>query len=148
MFANLAHWHILQVGRAALRKLKWPLNIDPALGIHHSDSEGRLSISALAAHRNGEEFKQWVEEGQVRCKVLSQKIDVEEPSAAACISCARNKGHTRSMAEHEWTAISTLNGLVIPSNGELAEEVLYNRFLQRVCDVMGVDAVKTPLFRT
>ena len=54
--ANVNHCHGLQLGRAVLRRLKFKIEFDHALGLtglHTCDSDGRLSVSALAAHKNG-----------------------------------------------------------------------------------------------
>ena len=71
VFANIGHCHNLQTGRAAIRELKWDMKFNPKLGIDVCDAEGRLSISALAAHSSCKGFKDLIEECQVRCKVLS-----------------------------------------------------------------------------
>ena len=140
----------MQLGRAILRKLRFKIEFDPALGLtglRTCDADGRLSVSALAAHKNGRGIQEWLDEGFVKVTILSHMIDVEEPSAAACISASRNKGQVIALPEHEWTAISTLNGLMIPANGDKSQEVIYMEFIQRARDVLGVDAVEQPLFK-
>ena len=103
-----------------------------------------IAGTALAAHTNGEEFQVFIEEG-MHARILSWKIDVEEPHAASCISLSRNRGQAVAMAEHEWTALQQLNGLVIPATGEIA--VLYERFLSRARDILGFESVNHPLFK-
>ena len=71
-----------------------------------------------------------MEEG-MRVKVMSWKLDVEEPSAASAISYALSEGPSHEMGEHEWPAINELNGLAIPANGEVAEAVLYKDVAER-----------------
>ena len=45
------------------------------------------------------------------------------------------------MKEHEFTALSQLNGLVLLANGELGEQVLYDTLVARARDVLGIEAV-------
>ena len=79
-------------------------------------------------------------------KILPWKMDEDEPSAAAAISLARNKGQAAAMMEHEWTALSPLNGLVLPANAEVAERVLHDTLLSRARDVLGIETVDPPFF--
>ena len=121
-YANLAHCHLENVVRAVHRKLPWGHSMfPPQLGIRSCDSDGKLSIATLAAHPNFKELKEWMKVGFRSCKVVSARMDDEEPTAASAISAAQNKGQSVAMREHEWTALSTLNGLCIPSNGEYSE---------------------------
>ena len=63
-FANLAHCHVEQIGRAIIRKLKWGHDVfPPELGLKACDPNGNLSISALAAHPNLKELQAWLEVG-------------------------------------------------------------------------------------
>ena len=50
------------------------------------------------------------------------------------------------MQEHEWTALSTLNGLAIPNPTELNERFLYQQLYNRAVEVLGVATVECPLF--
>ena len=64
MFSNLAHGHLENMGRAIIRQLHWGHDVfPPELGIHACDASGNLSISALAAHHNLKELKEWRDEG-------------------------------------------------------------------------------------
>ena len=147
-FGNLSHCHMENVARAILRKLHWGTDVfSPDSGIRFCDIEGRLSLPALAANLNFSELGRFLETGFENCKVLSHKIDIEEPSAASAISAAANKGQDVAMQEHEWTAISTLNGLAIPANSNYSEAVVWSMFLDRATDVLGLEAVKHPLFK-
>ena len=74
-------------------------------------------------------------------------MDDEEPSAASAISAAANKGQHVALQEHEWTALSTLNGFCIPYNGEFSEDHLWQQFHDRAMDVLGVDGVQNSLFK-
>ena len=50
------------------------------------------------------------------------------------------------MQEHEWTALSTLNGLCSPANGELTERHIWSLYLERATQVLGSEAARLPLF--
>ena len=147
VFANLAHCHLLNMSRAAGRGLPWGEVFPSDTGIRSTDGSGNLSISAIAANKNLKELKEFIAEGFKGCKVLSHKMDDEEPSAASAISAAANKGQAVALQEHEWTALNTLNGMCIPSNGELSEQALYASFLERATDVLGVETVQHHLFK-
>jgi len=73
-------------------------------------------------------------------------MDEEEPTAAACISQARNKGQAVALETHEFTAISTLQGLMIPANGAMAQTLTYDAFLNKARDMLGVQIVDGPDF--
>ena len=73
-------------------------------------------------------------------------MDQEEPSAASVISAAANKGQQVALLEHEWTVLSTLNGLSIPANGEFSEKHIWDCFNERATKVLGVEAATRPLF--
>ena len=140
----MATWIILRGGIA--RELKWGHNMFPSqLGIHLLS--GKLSITALAVHPNFKGLKEWMDVGFRRCKVVSAQMDVEEPSAASAISSAANKGQSVAMREHEWTALSTINGLVIPINGKYSENAMWQALFERATDVFGVEAVQNESFK-
>ena len=50
--------------------------------IKFCDEQGRLSLTAVAATLNGKELLE-VSNENVECEVLSWKMDMEEPNAAA-----------------------------------------------------------------
>ena len=104
VFANLAHCHLLNMSRAAGRGLPWGEVFPPDLGIRSTDGSGNLSISALAAHHNLKELTEFIAEGFEGCKVLSHKMDDEEPSAASAISAVAKEWPAVALQEHEWIA--------------------------------------------
>ena len=72
LFANLNHCHALNTGRAVIRKLPWGHDVfPPELGLRACDADGNLSISALAAHPNMAEMKDWIVSGFQGCTVLT-----------------------------------------------------------------------------
>ena len=143
-YASLAHSHLLNASRAILRRLPWDVEFDSTLAISTCDAAGQLSVTALAAHPNGKEWKRFLDTGMT-FKVLSSAMDTEEPGAAAIISSARNKSHARSMQEHEWTALRLLNGIVIVDNSELATQELYRQYVLKVREALGSDAMERPI---
>ena len=87
-FNLLSHNHMALVLLAFISKSKWDLPTieQPNMGrtIEFCDDEGRLSLTAVAGTVNGKELLEVIAEG-VSCEVLSWKMDVEEPTAAAVI---------------------------------------------------------------
>ena len=71
------------------------------------DSDGRLSLTAVAATRNGKELADVMTE-RLQAEVLFYKMDVEEPNAAAIISEALNHPAQMAMRTTELTAVAVL----------------------------------------
>ena len=131
-YLGLSHNHMMMILRAFLTKSKWCLPPNPAKDIVYLDDKGRLSLSAVAASPNGKELAELVEEG-VPCEILSWKMDVEEPTAAAIISQALNKAHELALRTTELTAISLLNGEIIRQMGpDLSQRVAYKSVLEKL----------------
>ena len=143
-YASLAHSHLLNTSRAILRRLKWDVEFDQSLAMSVCDQAGLLSPNALAQHTNGKEWKRFLEAGMT-VKVLSSAIDIEEPTAAAIISSARNKSQGRAMQEHEWTALRLLNGSVIADNSDLASQEVYRQYTEKAREALGADAMDRPI---
>ena len=80
----LSHNHMMMVLRAFISRAPWAM---PDVDGKHKvcDSDGLLSLTAVAKSPNGKEFAEIVAEG-ILCEVLSWKMDVEEPKAALIIS--------------------------------------------------------------
>ena len=70
-------------------------------------SEGRLSATAVAASGNGKELGEMLLEG-IACEVLSYKMELEEPGAAAIISSAMNIPQQLGMHTTELSAVAVL----------------------------------------
>ena len=89
------------------------------------DSQGKLSLSAVAEHANGIELAQMVKEG-LEIEVLSHQMDIEEPSAASTISQALNVSQEVALRTSELTAVSVLKGEMIAQMGkDLSQDVAY-----------------------
>ena len=86
-YGTLSHSHMLLVLRAWITKAKWDIPENKLLQLVFCDAEGRLSLSAVAAHPHATDLLASVDLG-MDVEVLSHKMDIEEPSAAACISIA------------------------------------------------------------
>jgi len=108
----LTHNHIMLVIRAFMTQAKWDIKTDEAKDLTFCDDKGRLSLSAVAEHPNGKELADVVAEG-IDCEILSWHMDHEEPTAAALISQALNKGHELAMRTTELTAVAVLKGEII-----------------------------------
>ena len=104
----LSHNHMSLVILAFIAKAKWDMPIveqpNMKTTITFCDDQGRLSLAAVAATANGKELQEIVNEG-VDCEVLSWKMEVEEPTAAAVISGALNKCSDFAMRTTEWSAM-------------------------------------------
>ena len=50
------------------------------------------------------------------------------------------------MMQHEWAALSTLNGLVIPINAQYSENAVLQALFESATDVFGVEAVQNESF--
>ena len=85
----LAHNHMALVIKAFITKAKWDLEPVEQKKMNRTikfcDEQGRLCQTAVAATANGAELVHVINEG-VMCQVLSWKMEVEEPGAAAITS--------------------------------------------------------------
>ena len=50
------------------------------------------------------------------------------------------------MRQHEWAALSTLNGLVIPTKAQYSENAALQALFESATDVFGVEAVQNESF--
>lgn len=142
----LSHNHIMLVCRAFQAKAQWNLPAITEKKLVFCDGDGRLSITAVAAHANGVQFAQMMIDG-VMCEVLSFKIDIEEPGAAAIISLACNTGNAMAMRTTELTAMAELSGEVIRQNAEnnLGQEIRFAAVLQAVREKLETAAADPDL---
>ena len=112
---------------AWLTRAKWDIPYDAERGITYCDAEGRLSVTAVAAHDNEAELQQLMKEG-VEVEVHSWKMEVEEPNAASIICCALQKGSELALKTTELTALALLKGEIIRQMGkDLSQMVAYQR---------------------
>ena len=112
------------------------------------DDQGRLSLAAVAATAHGKELLEIVNEG-VDCEVLSWKMEVEEPTAAAVISGALNKCSDFAMRTTEWSALYTLKGGIIAASGKLGERVAFASLVEQThmeLDLAALDPDLDQLF--
>ena len=103
----LSHNHMMLVMRAFLTQAKWDLPADEGKNIIYCDSDGRLSLTAVAECTNGRELAEVIAEG-LQAEVLSWQMDVEEPTAASIISQAMNQPAQMAMRTTELTAVAVL----------------------------------------
>lgn len=136
----LSHNHMMLVLRAFLTKAKWDI-VDESLkakNITCCDSEGRLSVAAVAGSPNGKELAEVLAEGMY-CEVLSWKMDVECPDAASIISQSLNQPQQTAMRTTEVTALAVLNGEIIVQMGaDLSQNVAFQTVRDRVRDQLHV----------
>ena len=128
----LSHNHMALVILAFITNAKW--DMEPIeqkrqdRTIKLCDDQGRLSVTAVAATINGSQLAEVISEG-VDCEVLSWRMEVEEPGAAAVISAALNKCSDFAMRSTEWAALYTLRGEIIKEAGKLGERVAFKSVL-------------------
>jgi hypothetical protein len=128
----LSHNHIMLVLRAFLSQAKWDLPAVAEKNLTFCDSEGRLSITAVADSPNGKELAEVMQEG-IQAEVLSWKMDVEQPDAAAIISQAQNLPQDVGMRTTELTAVAVLKGEIIVQMGkDLSQRVAFQTVRDRV----------------
>ena len=129
----LSHNHMALVILAFITKAKWDLEpIEQKKWkrtIKFCDEQGRLCLTAVAATVNGKELVEVIKEG-VDCEVLSWKMELEEPGAAAVISAALNKCSDFAMRCTEWSALYTLRGGIIKASGALGQRVAFKSVLE------------------
>ena len=131
----LGNNHMMLTIRAFMTKAEWKLAPieQKFLGksIKACDENGKLCLTAVAATENGKELVQVINEG-LDVEVLSYKMQVEEPSAAAVISAALNKCSDFAMKTTEWAALNTLRGEIIKASGEFGQRVAFQSIVDRV----------------
>ena len=127
----LSHNHMMMVLRAFITRAPW--NMPDVDGKHQvCDSDGRLSVTAVAASPNGKEFAEVLAEGFM-CEILSWKMDVEEPKAALIISQAMNNPHQLAMHTSELTAIAVLKGeIIVQMSKDVSQRVAFETVRDRV----------------
>ena len=90
----LSHNHMMLVLRAFLTRAQW--DIPPDRGLTLCDSDGRLSVTAVAESINGKELAEVLAEG-LQVGLLSWQMDAEESTAVSIISQALNLPHQMGM---------------------------------------------------
>ena len=60
---------------------------------------------------------------------------------AIVISAARNKVTAAALTEHEWSTISSLCQVGLVADANLAVDLVYQQYLQRVRGILGEDVV-------
>ena len=136
-YSLLAHNHFMTICRALLAKQLWRLADITEMGIVFCDHAGRLSAAIFAQHSNGEQLQVIIQVGFL-CEVLSWKMDVEEPEAAAIISTAMNEASSASMRTTELQAIKVLKGEIIIQMGmDVSQKVCFQTVVDRVKKQLG-----------
>ena len=121
----LSHTHMMLVLRAFLTQAKWDIPPDTDRGLILCDSDGRLSVTAVAESINGKELAEVLAEG-LQVELLSWQMDAEEPTAASIISQALNLPHQLAMRTTELTAVANLKGEIIVQMGKhLSQRVAF-----------------------
>ena len=134
----LSHNHMALVCLAFMTRAKWDLEpveikkMDKTQKIiKFCDEQGMLSMDAVGATENGKELVDIIRDG-MDVEVLSWKMELEEPGAAAVISAALNKSAKFAMRTCEWSALYTLKGGIIKASANLAENVAWKTVLDSV----------------
>ena len=142
---TLSHSHLSLLLRAFMVRAQWNVPDDATNGITYCDSDGRLSITAVAAHPNCTEMADVLSEGLVM-EVLSWKMDVEEPTAASIISQALNRGAANALRTTELTAVAVLKGAIVAEmSKDVAQDVAYAT-VKEACRIELQEAVDDPDF--
>jgi hypothetical protein len=132
----LAHNTIMLVLRAWLTQAKWDIPFDEKRQITYCDDMGRLSVTAVAAHKNGKELEVALRDGFL-AEILSWKMDLEEPTAASTISQALNKGHELALRTTELTAVAVLKGEILLQSKNVSQKVLFQSVRDQVRRELG-----------
>ena len=133
----LAHNHVLTVCRAVVNKQLWRLDDIEDMKITFCDADGRLSLDLIASTANGVQLKAIIRDG-ILCKVLSYRMDIEEPAAAAIISTAVNELSRMAMHMTAIQAFKVLQGeIIVQMNKDKGQEVAFQTTLARVKNILG-----------
>ena len=136
-YSFLAHNHVLTICRAVITKQLWRLDDIQDMKITFCDEDGRLSLELIASAVNCVQLKAIIHEG-VLCKVLSYKMDLEEPGAAATISTAVNELNRMAMHTTEIQAFKVLQGeIILQMSKEVGQTVAFQTTLVRVKSILG-----------
>ena len=128
----LSHNHMMLVLRAFLTQAKWDIPAEVEKNIVFCDSDGRLSLTAVAASANGRQLAELIAEG-LEAEVLSWKMDVEEPTAASIISQAMNHPAEMAMRTTELTAVAVLKGeILVQMSKDVSQRVAFQTVRDRV----------------
>ena len=145
----LSHNTICLVLRAFLTQAPWKIKVvdkdkktEEGLSFPICDDKGRLSKTAVAEHKNGVELLLALNQGFC-AEILSWKMDVEEPTAAAIISTALNTSHQLAMRTTEIQAVQVLRGEIIAQGGAVAQSACFESVKAKVGQALG-DAAGDP----
>ena len=131
-YMMLSHNHMLLILRAFLGGARWDLPRDERRGITYCDDQGDLSRAAVAGNRNGGELAELCTEG-ITCEILSWKMDLEEPTAAAIISQALNKSSQLALRTTELTAVAVFKGeIIVQMSKNTSQRVAFETVRDRV----------------
>ena len=125
LYGTLSHSHMSLCLRAFKVGAKWVIGGEEELGCKICDSNGRLSLTAVADNANCLELIEIVNIGAL-FEVLSWKMDIEQPDAASIISHALNSAQEIAMQQTEQQALQVLNGMAIPWNANAAQAVAFS----------------------
>ena len=135
--AFLAHNHALTVCRAVIAKQQWRLEDIQDMKISFCDEGGRLSLELITSSVNGKQLGAIVRDGFL-CRVLSWKMDVEEPDAAATISTAFNEVGQAAMRTTELQAFQVLKGeIILQMSKDVGQAVAFETTVARVKSILG-----------
>ena len=133
----LAHNHLLTICRAILAKQLWRLAAIQDMKITFCDEDGRLSLDLIAGSVNCQQLPAIIRDG-VLCRVLSWKMDVEEPDAAATISTAFNELTQAAMRTTELQAFQVLKGeIIIQMSKDVGQTVAFQTTVEKVKSMLG-----------
>ena len=133
----LTHNHVLTICRAILARQLWRLADIQDMKITFCDKDGRLSLDRIAGSVNCQQLTPIIRDG-VLCKVLSWKMDVEEPDAAAIISTAFNELSQAAMRTTELQAFNVLKGgIIIQMSKDVGQAVAFQTTVDKVKSMLG-----------
>ena len=133
----LAHNHVLTICRAILARQLWRLADIQDMNIIFCDKDGRLSLDRIAGSVNCQQLTPIIRDG-VLCRVLSWKMDVEEPDAAAIISTAFNELNQAAMRTTELQAFNVLKGgIIIQMSKDVGQAVAFQTTVDKVKSMLG-----------
>ena len=133
----LAHNHVLTICRAVIAKQLWRLAPLTEMKIIFCDKDGRLSLDLIVASANCQQLAAIIRDG-ILCRVLSWKMDVEEPDAAPTISTAINELSQVAMRTTEIQAFKVLKGeIIIQMSKDVGQTVAFQTTVKRVRSMLG-----------
>ena len=124
MYGSLSHSHLILVLLALKNNVKWPLGAGERADKlkQWTDTDGSFSSQKIIdLSPTGNAWKaMW--EGGISMEVLSHKMILEEPAAAALISQALNRGQALALQTSVLTAIKALMGQCLVNQHKLLNQ--------------------------